>query len=629
MANNALFDTVSSMVKSGSDRLKRASNSGFDTDRTLYHWTEAENIEEFKPSTRGKLGAGIYTLPESKSGQRYVDVNSGSANVIPMHARGPIAKAADTDVASLQARQNLGSEFSGSQWNAETNRILQEQGFTGREVGGAQPEINIFDSKDLRSVHAAFKDPSSKNIMAGTAATAVGAGALMSPQEVVANTFPVQEDYNHIGPRDVGLRESLRNGLAEILGGDRSDYRTAEDLMGLGDFLPVIGDAQGAVDTADSFNQGDYIGTGVNGLATLLGSVPLIGDAASKALKKNKDNIRGALEMPEVNRDTQLLQRVGDPDSVNGLEVTYEAGADLAPNDLLKAEDIINRPYVSTMADTSRGGLETLSSINGEEYSAIMHGGQDYMRQPYNFNKGILWASDQKAIPSMFNAANAAGELKGASGSPLFMPYQMGGQSTDFATMSTDIMVPYASKNMSKKAKKALDKRIREGKGKKRGLPDWVGIDHPDAQTYLLNGGAKRKDVMNALDEFRDEGSLSLSQVRAMIVDPQQTTPSAGQILNVGEFNLGSLPTKGNHPTYNMDLRGQHLGRVNSGFNIVEANPIRRSDMASFPEVWRGKGYDIDGALPSPVQKAMQGGMIGVLNQPIVDDMVKRGIVAP
>lgn len=78
MANNALFDTVSNMVKSGSDRLKRASNSGFDTDRTLYHWTEAENIEEFQPSTRGKLGPGIYTLPESKSGQRYVDIDSGT-----------------------------------------------------------------------------------------------------------------------------------------------------------------------------------------------------------------------------------------------------------------------------------------------------------------------------------------------------------------------------------------------------------------------------------------------------------------------------------------------------------------------------------------------------------------------
>lgn len=620
------------MFANVADRIKRKLNSGFDTERTLYHWTEADNIESFVPSKRGKLGPGIYTLPEPKSGQRYVDVKSGNANVLPMYARGPIANAKDTDNASKQAYENLGgknAKFSGSEWSAETNRVLQEQGFTGREVAGAQPEINIFDSKDLRSVYAAFENLDSKNIMAGTAATTIGAGALLSPEEVIANTFPAQEDYNYIGSRDVGIRESLRNTLADVLGGERSDYRKAEDLMSLGDFLPGIGEAQGAIDTADSFNEGDYIGTGVNALATLLGTVPLVGDAASKALKKNKDNIRGALDMPEVDRDMALLQRVGDPDSVNGLEVTYEAGEELAPNTLLKAEDIINRPYVSTMADTSRGGLETLSSINGEEYKAMMHGGQDYMRQPYNFNNGILWASDEKAIPSMFNAAKAASELKGASGSPLFMPYQMGGQSTDFATMSTDIMVPYAINNMSKKSKKALDERIRNGSGKKRGLADWPGIDHPDAQNYLLNGGAKRKDVMYALDEFRDQGSLSLSQVRAMIVDPKQTQPMPGQIINVGEFDMSKLPTRGKHPTYNMDLPGQHLGRVNPGFNIVQANPIRRSDMASFPEVWRGKGYDIDGALPSQVQKAMQGGMIGVLDQPIVDDMVKRGIVAP
>ena len=177
-----------------SDRLQRAvDDPTLDTDRLLYHWTEAEDIQQLKPSTRGKLGPGIYALPEPKSGQRYVDLDSGTANVLPLYARGPIAKAADTDKAREQAIINLGgrdANVGGRAWGAETNRVLQEQGFTGREVGGAQPEINVFDSKDLRSVHAQFKDPTSKNILAGSAATAVGVGAMSQSNRTLAGTHP-------------------------------------------------------------------------------------------------------------------------------------------------------------------------------------------------------------------------------------------------------------------------------------------------------------------------------------------------------------------------------------------------------------------------------------------------------
>ena len=70
MGAKSVFDIVAgSLIKSRSDRLQRAvDDPTLDTDRVLYHWTEAEDIQQLKPSTRGKLGPGIYTLPEPKSG---------------------------------------------------------------------------------------------------------------------------------------------------------------------------------------------------------------------------------------------------------------------------------------------------------------------------------------------------------------------------------------------------------------------------------------------------------------------------------------------------------------------------------------------------------------------------------
>ena len=620
----SIFDVVANGTRSA--RLQRAvDDPTLDTDRVLYHWTEADDIQSFKPSSRGKLGAGIYTAPVPNQGERYVNLKSGKANVLPLYARQPIAKAADKDAASEQAIANLGGRgagFSSQEWKAETNRVLQEQGFTGVEVGGAQPEINIFDSKDLRSVHADF-DPSKKNdpnIMSFEGGGGLKEAAVNSALSAPSAVAPTGE-YN-------GLTNQMIDALADQMGGTEKDRRNAEYLSMAMDFVPFLGAAKGISETYDAYKNDDYLGMGLGALGTLASAIPF-GRAGYKGVMNAVDGV------PEVNRDTDLLQRVGDPDSVNSLEVEYSGGDDLVDNPMVTADQIVNRPFVTGMADTSRGALETLESINGDEYKVLMEGGQDYMRQGRNVDRGVLWASDKGAITTMMNNAEGAMKLEGAKGAPLFMPYQMGGTSTDFATMTTDLMVPYAKRNMSKKAKKLVDKRIREGAGNMKDSmapqPDWVGIDSPDAEKWLRQAGSGRKAVAKALDEFRGEGSLNLSQARAMVVDPNQINPRVGNLQNVGVFDMNSDPISGLHSTYNTDIMGSHMGRFGQGVNVLtDMNPVIRTKGLNFVDEMTRRGHDVNAAkVPAPVGKTMQTGLIGVLDERTVEELVKKGFVAP
>ncbi len=68
------------------------------------------------------------------------------------------------------------------------------------------------------------------------------------------------------------------------------------------------------------------------------------------------------------------------------------------------------------MADTSRGDLSRVVSVNDQPVDMVRFGGQDYMRQPKNVEKGVLWASDAGAVTGLSNAARAAAQLPTLAG---------------------------------------------------------------------------------------------------------------------------------------------------------------------------------------------------------------------
>ena len=645
-------------------RMQRAEAMGFDPSNVAYHGTRAD-ITEFEPSARGKMGPGVYTSPSpivagsySTPGHRiprsgvYEDrglldeelVVSEGANVMPLLLRGDrmerfeaLKQNPDIPIATLSEPTTEGA--------SELAARLEREGITGLEIQGRGSdgmqsynvrEQNTFDPQNVRSLFAAF-DPEYKgsNILGGTAAGALGLTALMAPEEAEAKTPEFLASLPQLEPYEPGLVDNAVQNVADFLkdiGVTESDYtanQMASSLSNLADFTPVVGDAKGFAETRDLIEEGSYGQAAVSGLLAALGLIPVGGDIAAAALK-------GALPLPfSVNRDTGLLQRVGDPESVNAMRLDVEPGVELAPSSLLTAEDLEGRGFVSGMADTSLGDLSRVTAVNDQSVDMVRFGGQDYMRQPQNVDQGILWASDAGAVTGLTNAAKAAANLPGVSRAPLYIPYQMGGASTDFATMTSDIMVPIARQNMKKADKKALDKRIREGAGTKTGefkpQPDWPGIDSPKADEWLASAGGNRKAVTKAIDEYRDVAGINLSQVRAAIVDPEQLNPRVGNLRQAGVLDLMRPAQPGMHPSYNTDLMGSYLGQFGEGANLLsDLNPLIRSSGKPFVPEMIARGHNLEAAaLPAPVGKAMQAGLIGAFDQATLDDLIKKGLIAP
>ena len=136
-------------------------------------------------------------------------------------------------------------------------------------------------------------------------------------------------------------------------------------------------------------------------------------------------------------KNANHLKRVGDADKIKQAEV--EGGALVAPQKI-RPEDLLNRPYVSNMADTSVGDNSIITSIDGVPVDVNREGGFDFMRQPENVEDGRLWASDRGAVSGILNSASEAMALPGAQGSPLMLPWSMTpGRSSDFAHFSANL----------------------------------------------------------------------------------------------------------------------------------------------------------------------------------------------
>lgn len=640
-----LLDAVQALIKAGfpdstavkiasgelpmdtASRMARASEQGFNPDDVFYHGTQA-NFTEFVPSEFGNVGPGVYVSRDPAVASSYANPKRSGllegAQVMPLLTRG------ETIIDKEYFRQFPNTRLSEM---ANLNETLRAKGITNIQEAPNAPDRAVFDPRDLRSYYSAAFDPdytgpnilglqgsTQKPSLLTAAANSATGGASLAVDQIPKGS---NEDQLY-----QGLTDKMVDYLTAEMGGSEEDKQRAE-LISLGmDFLPVVGAAKGVSETFDAYKNDDTLGMALGAGGTLLGMIPF-GRAAFKG-------VLGMVEdAPTVTRDTPLLQRVGDPDSVNQMKLEVEPGADLLPSQPISAADLEGRGFVSGMADTSRGDLSRVVAINDQPIDMVRFGGQDYMRQPSNVEQGILWASDAGQVTGLTNAARAAAELPGATRGPLYIPYQMGPQSTDFATMTADIMVPIAKQNLSKAKKKALDNRIRSGAGNKtadmKPLPDWPGIDSPKVDDYLANAGGDRKAVTKAIDEFRDDAGINLSQARAAIVDAEQMAPRVGNLRQAGVLDLARGPQPGRHPSYNTDLMGQYLGQFGEGANLLEdLTPLVRTTREPFVPLMLERGHDLSGAkLPAPVGKAMQPGLIGMFDTETIDQLIKKGLITP
>jgi len=113
-------------------------------------------------------------------------------------------------------------------------------------------------------------------------------------QLVPQSAEPFVRSYNPFNP---AFRETMRASISDLLGGravggtptQRYRANIADMLTGAVEMAPGVGEAVGVTDTRQAIRSGDYGTAAMLGGATALGMVPVIGDAASRAIREGLD----------------------------------------------------------------------------------------------------------------------------------------------------------------------------------------------------------------------------------------------------------------------------------------------------------------------------------------------------
>lgn len=562
-------------------RAARAAAQGYDLNSPQYHGTASDFVNS-QASREGNLGPGFYTTPDpdyaaSRSmvaKQKSYNATNAGQNVIPM-----VTRQGNYLELNQSHRPNRYSDNDAQQY-------LIEEGYDGirRSIDGELIETNTFNPADVRSIHAAF-DPdqrASKNMLASGAGLGIlGAGALGSNN--------VQADVGSITPVEPGYRDRFEQGLGELLGGDREDYRRARRLAGVMDYIPGLGDAAGVADTVDAYNEGDYIGTGVNSLATLLGAAPLVGPGLSKVVKGSDEKIKDAVDAVtglldafkarqkprevETNfstenvTDKKFLAPILDELKVDAQRMEYDKPSVYLP-------DYYGKNALVTMVDRSPTNTQVFG-VNDVPFKTPQQigGGRDYMFDEIN-SPGAVFANAEGAVTGILNRKKQIGDED-----MLLIPMEMAPTSVDFPDFAPGLHTRYAQSAMSTKDKEYVNDLIRQGgkgylaQGQAQVPVPEFDIDMEDLDSFLSKlTGPQRKTINNVFDMVNRpspaqkksnvrqiEGALSNVEMRAAVSDPDLfNQPSLMQTNNVGLITGGKVPSY--HNTYNMGFEGEGLG---------------------------------------------------------------------
>ncbi len=272
--------------------------------------------------------------------------------------------------------------------------------------------------------------------------------------------------------------------------------------------------------------------------------------------------------------DPRFDPRVKEQEKLRDTTFTIEErGTQDAPR--IPLADLEGRPFVTTMSDrTQAGGLLTGIDDVALDRPINLQGGQGFMFE----NPGMVWASAPGVVNQIMRAASEVGD------NPVYLPFRMAPTGGDFATMTGETMLSFASSNMNKTQKKALDKAIRDYesvgsmvKGKRVGaglkIKDWKGVDDPSSvEVWRNTPDTLRKELMNMMDvQFRDKGGLSIGQARLAVTEPGQADALDAQIQNIGEIFTGKdVVQASGHPSYPAGVPGQGLGRTDQEVGIFE-----------------------------------------------------------
>ena len=284
--------------------------------------------------------------------------------------------------------------------------------------------------------------------------------------------------------------------------------------------------------------------------------------------------------------DKRFDPRINERQKLEAMSpVVDQRDVDIAEVDIT---DLVGLPFLTSMSDRTRAGAN-LIGINDVEFDVPVNlqGGQDYMFE----NPGQVWASAKAPSSKILKEAKQIKETTGQD--PLLLPWRMAPTGGDFATMTGETMLKYASAAMPKGAKRSLNARL------KKMIPGWGGVDSPESiEQFRSLPDKTRKLVKQMMDvEFRDRGGIGVGEARLAVADPDQINAVDQGIMNAGRiFADEDLITTSGHAAYSHGVPGAGVGRITNLkdgatiFDLVpevmsKQNPRRAMEMKPYSGV--------------------------------------------
>jgi hypothetical protein len=330
--------------------------------------------------------------------------------------------------------------------------------------------------------------------------------------------------------------------------------------------------------------------------AVLASAIPIVGRAPAAAVRAAE---RGALQGAEravvrdfskVSMDPSLygLRKTMDLPRLQASPVKTEQFRVVPQPSKVSLGDYEGRPFIISMADRSAAG-DRITAIGNQELNlpVDLQGGQDFMFAPTA--EDLVWASEASPVSNIMNLARQLYETTGEK--PLYLPFRMGGEGSDFATMTGETMMSYADAAFGKSDKAAMNRLI------KKYIPDFAGISEPKGYEQFADlSGAKRKQLqLDLSNTFGEEGGgLTLPMTRAMIADPAQLDKPSFFLQNVGEIDpTADIVTSTGHRTYSRGVPGRGLGVLGDDVNVAQLLPeLSKIYQIGDPRQFRGQYAD-------------------------------------
>lgn len=290
----------------------------------------------------------------------------------------------------------------------------------------------------------------------------------------------------------------------------------------------------------------------------------------------------------DINAELYGLRKTKDLPRLQASPVKSERFRATPTPDKVSLGDYEGRPFIISMSDRSAAG-DRITGIGDTDLNlpVDLQGGQDFMLSPTTGN--LVWASEPSPASEILNLARQLHEATGEK--PLYLPFRMGGEGSDFATMTGETMMSYADAALGKRDKADMDRLIQQY------IPDFAGISEPKGYQQFANlTGGKRKDLQELLGKtFGEEGGgLTLPMTRAIIADPSQLNKPSFFLQNVGEIDpTADVVTSTGHRTYSRGVPGRGLGVLSEDINVAQLLPdISKTYQIGDPREFRGQYAD-------------------------------------